>query len=42
MVFTGELLTDGTLHESGERREDVDGRVDLSVVKLTVDENLTL
>lgn len=30
------------LHETGERGEDVDGRVNLLVVKLTIDEDLAL
>ena len=42
MILPGEFLSDGGLHESGEGRENVDGRVDLSVVKLSIDEDLTL
>ena len=40
MVVSGHALADGTLHESRERRKDIDGREDLSVVQLTVDVDL--
>lgn len=36
------VLLDCFLHETGERGEDVDGRVNLLVVKLTIDEDLAL
>lgn len=36
------ILFDGLLHEAGEGGEDVDGRVDLFVVELSVDEDLSL
>ena len=42
VVATGELLTDGRLHETGQGGQDVDGRVDTLVVKLTVNEDLAL
>ena len=40
VVFTGHAFSDCGLHESGKRGEDVDGRVDLFIVHLAVDENL--
>ena len=36
------VLLDGLLHEAGEGGQDVDGRVDLLVVQLPVDEDLSL
>ena len=39
MILT--VLLDGLLHETGERGEDVDGRVDLFVMELSVDEDLS-
>jgi hypothetical protein len=36
------VLLDGLLHETREGGEDVDGRVDLLVVQLPVDEDLSL
>ena len=42
MILPREFLSDGTLHQSGQRRQDVDRRVDLPVVELTVDEDLSL
>ena len=36
------VLLDSLLHESRERGKDVDGRVDLLVVQLPVDEDLAL
>lgn len=39
MVFS--VLLDGLLHQTREGREDVDGWVDLFVVQLTVDEDLS-
>lgn len=42
MILPCEFLSDGTLHQSGQRRQDVDRRVDLPVVELTVDEDLSL
>ena len=41
MVFAGIALTNGGLHETGERGEDVDGWVDTTVVEGAVDEDLT-
>ncbi len=35
-------LANGRLHETGERRENVDGRVDATIVELAVDEDLPL
>lgn len=40
MIFPCKALADGTLHQTGQRREDVDWRVDLPVMELTVDEDL--
>lgn len=42
MVFARVALADGGLHETRERGEDVDGRVDALVVQLAVDEDLAL
>jgi hypothetical protein len=42
MILPCKLLTDSTLHQSRQRGQDVDGRVDLPVVKLTINENLSL
>ena len=42
MILAGELLADGTLHETRERGQDIDRRVYLPVVQLTIDEDLTL
>lgn len=42
VVLARKLLANGTLHETGQGRQDVDWRVDLSVVQLTIDENLPL
>lgn len=42
MILSGESLSDGGLHESGKRWQDVDGRIDLLVVELSVNENLSL
>lgn len=36
VVLTCHALTDGRLHQTAERWQDVDRRVDLSVVKLSV------
>ena len=35
------VLLDSLLHEPGERRKHVDGRIDLFVVQLTIDEDLS-
>ena len=40
MYLARELLADGALHQPRERRQDVDGRVYLPVVQLSVDEDL--
>ena len=42
MVFPRQLLADGALHETGQRRQDVDRWVYLPVVQLTIDEDLAL
>lgn len=39
MIFS--VLLDGLLHETGEGGQDVDGRVNLLVVQLPVDEDLS-
>jgi hypothetical protein len=42
VILASELLPDGGLHQSRQGGEHVDRRVDLSVVKLTVDKDLAL
>ena len=42
MVLAGHALSDGRLHETAERGQHVDGRVDLPVVQLAVHVDLTL
>ena len=42
MIFPGQFLTNSALHKTRQGRQDIDGRVDLSVVQLTVDEDLSL
>ena len=42
VVLAGVALADGRLHQTRERGEDVDWRVDTLVVELTVDEDLAL
>jgi len=42
VILSGKLFSDSRLHESGKRGQDVDGRVDLPVVELTIDEDLSL
>jgi hypothetical protein len=42
MVLPGHALADCRFHESGQRGQDVDRRVDLFVVHLAVDEYLAL
>ena len=37
----GSVLFDGFLHETRKRRKDVDGRVYLFIVKLSIDEDLS-
>ena len=39
MIFS--ILFDGLLHETGQGGQHVDGRVDLFVVQLSVDEDLS-
>ena len=40
MIFSGMAFADGGFHETGERREDIDGWVDAFVVELAVDIDL--
>lgn len=40
MIFPRQFLANSTLHESRKRREDVDWWVNLSVVQVSVDNNL--
>ena len=40
MIFS--VLLDGLLHETGKGGKDVDGRIDLLVVQLSIDEDLSL
>ena len=40
MVFSGEFFANCTLHQPRQRRQDIDGRVNLSIVELSVYENL--
>lgn len=42
MVLTSTAFTNGRFHETRKRREDVDGRADTLVVKLTINEDLAL
>lgn len=42
VILPRQLLPDRRLHQPRQRREHVDGRVDLSVVELSVDRDLTL
>lgn len=42
MVHSGHALANGRLHESTQRWQHVDGGIDLSVVQVSVNENLTL
>ena len=41
VVLPGHSLADGGLHQSTQRGQHVDGRVDLAVVQLTVNVDLT-
>lgn len=41
VVLTGHALTDGGLHQTRQRWQHVDWRVDLPVMQLTVDVNLS-
>lgn len=40
VILSCQLLSDSTLHQPRKRRQDVDGRVYLSVVQLSVDKDL--
>jgi hypothetical protein len=40
VILSGELLSDSRLHKSRKGWQDVDGRVDLLVVELTINEDL--
>ena len=42
MVLPGHSLADGALHQTRQRGQHVDGRIDLTVVQLTVDVDLAL
>lgn len=42
VVLTGAALTDSGLHQTGQRRQHVNGWPDTLVVKLTINEDLTL
>lgn len=42
VVFPGQLLTNRRLHQTGQRRQDIDWWVDLPVVQLTVNKDLAL
>lgn len=42
MIFTSTAGADGRFHQTGERGQDVDWRVDTLVVQLTIDEDLSL
>ena len=42
MILARVALTDGRLHQTGQRRQDVDRRADTLVVQLSVNEDLTL
>lgn len=42
MVFSGHVLSDSRFHETGKRRQHVDRWINVSVVKLTINVNLTL
>jgi len=40
MILPSQFLANGTLHKTGQRGQNIDGGIDLSVVQLTVDEDL--
>lgn len=42
MILSRHALADGGLHQTGQRRQHVDGRVDLAIVQLSVDVDLSL
>lgn len=42
MILSGVTFTNGRLHETGQRGQDVNRGVDTLVVQLTVNENLSL
>ena len=42
MINSGHAFTNGRFHESGEGWEHVDGRIDLSVVQVSVNKDLSL
>lgn len=42
VILPGQLLSNSTLHQSRERRKNVDGWVDLLVVQLSINRDLTL
>ena len=42
MVLTGHAFTDGALHQTRQGWKYVDGRVNLAIVELTIDIDLSL
>jgi len=42
MILPCQLLTNSALHQTRKRRQHIDGRVDLPVVELPIDEDLAL
>ena len=41
MIFPCKFFTDRALHQTGQRRQDVDRGIYLTIVQLPVDKNLT-
>lgn len=41
MILPCKFFTDRTLHQTRQRRQDVDWRIYLTIVQLSVDKNLT-
>jgi hypothetical protein len=42
MILSGQFLPNGALHKSRKGGEDIDRRVDLAIVQVSVDNNLPL
>mgnify|MGYP006996962807 CR=1 FL=1 len=42
MILSRQLFSNSTLHQTRKRRQDIDRRVDLSVVELSINEDLSL
>jgi hypothetical protein len=42
MILSRHTLTNGGLHQTGKRWKDIDGRIYLSVVQLTINKDLSL